>query len=76
MIPGPGERIFAGTQDHEMSFAIPYSKFENVINGLQYVKNQGAFRYPVPNLAILSEPKMPEKYYILDPEAPSKSSPK
>jgi uncharacterized protein (DUF169 family) len=68
MIPGPGERIFAGTQDHEMSFAIPYSKFENVINGLQYVKDQGAFRYPVPNLAILSEPKMPEKYYTLDPE--------
>ena len=76
MIPGPGERIFAGTQDHEMSFAIPYSKFENVINGLQYVKDQGAFRYPVPNLAILSGPKMPEKYYILDPEARSKSSPK
>jgi len=68
MIPGPGERIFAGTQDHEMSFAIPYSKFENIINGLQYVKDQGAFRYPVPNLAILSEPTMPEKYYILDPE--------
>ncbi len=76
MIPGPGERIFAGTQDHEMSFAIPYSTFENVVNGLQHVRDQGAFRYPVPNLAILSEPKMPEKYYILDPEAPSKSSPK
>jgi uncharacterized protein (DUF169 family) len=70
MIPGPGERIFAGTQDHEMSFVIPYSKFENVINGLQYVRDQGAFRYPVPNLAILSEPKMPEKYYSLDSEMP------
>jgi hypothetical protein len=68
MIPGPGERIFAGTQDHEMSFAIPYPKFETVINGLKYVKDQGAFRYPVPNLGILSEPKMPEKYYSLDPE--------
>jgi uncharacterized protein (DUF169 family) len=76
MIPGPGERIFAGTQDHEMSFAIPYSKFENVIQGLQYVKNQGAFRYPVPNLAILSEPKMPETYYALDPEKPLKPSDK
>ena len=73
MIPGPGERMFAGTQDHEMSFAIPYSKFQTVIAGLQYVRDQGAFRYPVPNLAILSEPKMPEKYYTLDPETRSKS---
>ena len=76
MIPGPGERIFAGTQDHEMSFAIPYSKFENIIHGLQYIKNQGGFRYPVPNLAILSEPKMPETYYTLDPETPLKPSDK
>jgi hypothetical protein len=76
MIPGPGERIFAGTQDHEMSFAIPYSKFETVMNGLKYVKDQGAFRYPVPNLGILSEPKMPEKYYTLDPEARLKPSDK
>ena len=75
MIPGPGERIFAETQDHEISFAIPYSKFENVINGLQYVREKDAFRYPVPNLAILSGPKMPEKYYILDPEAHPKPSP-
>jgi uncharacterized protein (DUF169 family) len=76
MIPGPGERIFAGTQDYEMSFAIPYSKFENVVNGLQYVRGQGGFRYPVPNLAILSEPKMPEKYYSLDPEMRLKPSDK
>ena len=75
MIPGPGERIFAGTQDHEMSFAIPYSKFENVMNGLRYVR-ENAFRYPVPNLAILSEPNMPEKYYTLDPDARPKPSPK
>jgi uncharacterized protein (DUF169 family) len=74
MIPGPGERIFAGTQDYEISFAIPYSKFENVVNGLQYVKNQSAFRYPVPNLAILSEPNMPQKYYSLDPEMHLKPS--
>jgi len=74
MIPGPGERIFAGTQDHEMSFAIPHSKFENVIKGLQYVRDQGAFRYPVPNLAILSEPKMPEKYHSLDPKMRLKPS--
>jgi uncharacterized protein (DUF169 family) len=73
MIPGSGERIFAGTQDHEMSFAIPYSKFGDVIDGLLFVRNQGAFRYPVPNLAILSEPKIPEKYFTIDPETKTRS---
>jgi len=68
MLPGVGERVFGGTQDHEMSFAIPYAKFEQVIEGLKYVRKQGAFRYPVPNLAILSEPTMPKEYYSLDPD--------
>jgi uncharacterized protein (DUF169 family) len=66
-IPGPGERIFAGTQDHEVSFAIPYRRFESVIHGLEYVRKKGAFRYPVPNLTVLSEPKFPKEYYELDP---------
>jgi uncharacterized protein (DUF169 family) len=68
MIPGSGERVFAGTQDHEMSFAIPYSQFEHVVKGLNYVGRKGAYRYPVPNLAILSQPKIPEGYYALDPD--------
>lgn len=68
IVPGPGERIFAGTQDHEMSFAIPYPKFEHVTRGLAYVRDGGAFRYPVPNLGILNEPRMPEKYYSIDPD--------
>ena len=68
MLPGVGERIFAGTQDHEMSFAIPYAKFEQIIAGLKYIRKQGAFRYPVPNLAILSEPTMPKEYYSVDPD--------
>jgi uncharacterized protein (DUF169 family) len=68
MIPGVGERVFGGTQDYEMSFAIPYAKFEQIIAGLKYVRKQGAFRYPVPNLSILSEPKMPKEYYAVDPD--------
>jgi uncharacterized protein (DUF169 family) len=71
-IPGPGERIFGGTQDYEVSFAIPSQKFESVINGLEYVRKKGAFRYPVPNLAVLSEPKFPKEYYALDPHWISK----
>jgi uncharacterized protein (DUF169 family) len=68
MIPGVGERVFGGTQDFEMSFAVPYSKFEHLIEGLRFIRKQGAFRYPVPNLAILNEPKMPKEYYTLDPD--------
>ena len=63
MVPGPGERIFAGTQDHEMSFALPFAKAEPLMEGLTYIRSRGAYRYPVPNLAILSEPQIPEKYH-------------
>jgi uncharacterized protein (DUF169 family) len=63
MVPGPGERVFAGTQDHEMSFAAPYSKFKTLIDGLKYIRSRGAYRYPVPNLAVLSEPRIPGTYH-------------
>jgi uncharacterized protein (DUF169 family) len=63
MVPGPGERVFAGTQDHEMSFAIPCSRIDNLVDGLDYVRSKGAFRYPVPNLSFLSEPRIPDKYH-------------
>lgn len=76
MIPGSGERVFAGTQDHEMSFAIPYSHFENLMEGLEFMRKKGAYRYPVPNLAILSEPKIPKEYYSIDPDFGSDSTDK
>lgn len=63
MVPGPGERIFAGTQDHEMSFAVPYAKIETLVEGLAYIRSRGAYRYPVPNLVMLSEPQIPDKYH-------------
>ncbi len=69
LVPGPGERVFAGTQDHEMSFAIPYARFDNIIAGLNYVRSKGAFRYPVPNLSSLSEPRIPAKYHKIVGEA-------
>ena len=66
MVPGPGERIFAGTQDHEMSFAVPYSKIDQVIDGLKYIHGQGSYRYPVPNMGVLAEPRIPEKYFEIE----------
>jgi uncharacterized protein (DUF169 family) len=68
MIPGPGERIFAGTQDHEVSFAIPYGRIINLIEGLNHVRSQGAYRYPVPNMGLLAEPNIPKKYFDITAE--------
>ena len=67
-IPGPGERVFAGTQDHEMSFAVPVSKIDAFIDGLDYVRRRGMYRYPVPRTPALSEPQIPEKYFQVDPK--------
>lgn len=71
MVPGPGERVFAGTQDQEMSFAVPSSDFERLMAGLEYIGKKGAYRYPVPNLSALSEPKIPENYFQIDPSRSS-----
>lgn len=67
LIPGPGERVFAGTQDQEMAFAIPFRDFERVAEGLEYISRKGAYRYPVPNLSALAEPKIPRDYFQIDP---------
>ena len=62
MVPGSGERVFAGTQDHEMSFMIPCSRFETITQNLEIMRKKGVYRYPVPNMNILGMPEMPEKY--------------
>ena len=68
MVPGPGERVFAGTQDHEMSFAMPRARFTTIVQGLEYIRKQGSFRYPVPNLGVLAEPSIPDKYHEIEPD--------
>jgi uncharacterized protein (DUF169 family) len=76
MIPGSGERVFAGTQDYEISFAIPHSQFENIMEGLEFMRKKGTYRYPVSNLAILSQPKIPKEYFSIDPDFKSDSADK
>ncbi len=66
-VPGSGERIFAGTQDHEMAFLVPSVRFASLAAGLAAMRKKGAYRYPVPNLNLTNQPKMPPKYYQLDP---------
>ncbi len=46
LIPGNGDRIFGMTQDHEMSFYVPSSKVNSVLDGLAETHNKGV-RYPI-----------------------------
>ncbi len=64
-IPGSGERVFAGTQDHEMSFMIPRSRFQSITEGLAVMRKKGTYRYPVPNMNLLGKPHLPAKYVEL-----------
>jgi len=46
ILPSGGDRIFGGTQDHEMIFTMPRSKVEGVLKGLEDTHKTG-FRYPI-----------------------------
>jgi len=45
-----------------MSFMIPRSRFHSVTEGLEIMRKKGTYRYPVPNMNLLGEPKIPEQY--------------
>jgi len=46
ILPSGGDRVFGSTQDHEVIFTMPKSKFEVVTQGLENTHKMG-FRYPV-----------------------------
>lgn len=46
ILPSGGDRVYGGTQDHEVIFTIPQSKVEMVLNGLEDTHKAG-FRYPI-----------------------------
>jgi uncharacterized protein (DUF169 family) len=46
LVPGNGDRIFGMTQDWEMSYMIPMSKLDNVLDGLAKT-HKGGIRYPI-----------------------------
>jgi uncharacterized protein (DUF169 family) len=46
LVPGNGDRIFGMTQDDEMTFLIPSSEIENVLDGLAKTHKAG-IRYPI-----------------------------
>ncbi|UCD88459.1 MAG: DUF169 domain-containing protein [Desulfobacterales bacterium] len=48
ILPCYGDRIFAQTQDHEMAFAVPINRVEEIIEGLTGT-HKGGIRYPIPS---------------------------
>jgi uncharacterized protein (DUF169 family) len=47
VVPGNGDRVWAGCQDHEMVMAIPGSRLSEVVDGLEKTHERG-IRYPIP----------------------------
>lgn len=46
ILPSGGDRVFGGTQDHEVVFAMPWDKVEAVLQGMENTHRAG-FRYPI-----------------------------
>ncbi len=47
VVPGNGDRVWGGCQDHEMVMALPAAKLADVVQGLEKTHAQG-IRYPIP----------------------------
>ncbi len=60
ILPCSGDRIFGQTQDHEMAFTIPWSRMDEVVEGLRGTHN-GGIRYPITQF-MEYEAKLPPRY--------------
>ena len=47
VVPGNGDRVWAGCQDHEMMLAVPAEQLAGIVEGLQQTHRTG-IRYPIP----------------------------
>ncbi len=61
ILPCHGDRIFAQTQDHEMAFAVPINRIEEIIEGLTKT-HKGGIRYPIPSFLRYTG-EFPPNYY-------------
>ena len=48
VVPGNGDRVWAGCQDHEMVMAVPGAKLPELVEGLEKTHKTGV-RYPIPS---------------------------
>ncbi len=61
-IPGSGERAFAFAGEDELAFAIPNSRFDEIISGLEGTQKAGGMRYPTIYPALLKGPLFPAQF--------------
>jgi uroporphyrinogen decarboxylase len=64
ILPCSGDRIFGQTQDHEMAFAIPWARMEEIVEGLEGT-HRGGIRYPITQF-MEYEAKLPPRYVELN----------
>jgi uncharacterized protein (DUF169 family) len=64
ILPCYGDRVFAHTEDHEMAFALPGSKMDELVEGLEGT-HKGGIRYPIPAFLRFT-PQYPQHYYELE----------
>jgi len=60
VVVGGGDRVVAQAHDDEMSFAMPVSKIETIIEGLEATHNAG-MRYPTPSF-LTYKPQFPPSF--------------
>ena len=60
ILPCSGDRIFGQTQDHEMAFTIPWSRMEEIVEGLRGT-HAGGIRYPITQF-MEYEARLPARY--------------
>ena len=65
VIPGGGEKIFALTQDDELSFVAPASKVNSLVKGIVTTHKSGIARIPTPVAGIDAKPVFPSAYQPL-----------
>ena len=66
ILPGGGERVFALTQDDELAFAMPKSKFDSVMEGVVATHKGGVARIPTPVFGVNVKPQFPKYYWELE----------
>jgi uncharacterized protein (DUF169 family) len=47
VVPGNGDRVWGGCQDHEVAMAVPATRLDELIEGLRKTHERGV-RYPIP----------------------------
>lgn len=64
ILPCYGDRVFGHTEDHEMAFAVPAARAEELVEGLRGT-HEGGVRYPIP-VYLRFQPSYPPSYDKLE----------